>query len=272
MSEESSVLGFDFHCHIDLYSDPAAMVARCASDRIVTLAVTTTPKAWPHNCRWTRTSGYVKAAPGLHPELVGERYHEIGLLETCMKESRLVGEVGLDGSPQHRNSWSKQQEVFARALKCAQRLGGRVVSVHSRRAANEVVSMIAEHTTADRVLCILHWFSGSLRAAQEAAALGCYFSINHRMLEHDPGVALVRALPEDRLLTETDAPFTSQGERKSIPYDVVATAQHLVTVRDCSAEHLRAALEVNSRRVLAFAGFSLNENGLVTVRSSEGAD
>ena len=99
---EKPVKGFDFHCHIDLYPDLPARIAKCASDQIVTLAVTTTPKAWPHNCRWVENSDYIKAAVGLHPELVGERYQEIELLETYIKESNFVGEVGLDGSSQYR--------------------------------------------------------------------------------------------------------------------------------------------------------------------------
>jgi Tat protein secretion system quality control protein TatD with DNase activity len=70
---------------------------------------------------------------GLHPEGVGDRHQEVALLEEYMKESRLVGEIGLDGSPQYRKSWKIQTEVLVRALKSAERLGGRVVSLHSRR-------------------------------------------------------------------------------------------------------------------------------------------
>src|SRR5687768_17992867 len=39
----------DFHCHLDLYPDHAAAVAECERGRIYTLAVTTTPKAWPRS-------------------------------------------------------------------------------------------------------------------------------------------------------------------------------------------------------------------------------
>jgi len=212
---EKPVKGFDFHCHIDLYPDPPAVIAKCTRDQIVTLAVTTTPKAWLHNCRSTETSQYVKAAVGLHPELVGERYQEIELLETYINESNFVGEVGLDGSSQYRGSWKQQIDVFQRALRCSQRLGGRVISIHSRKAAEDVVEMIRKCITPERTRCVLHWFSGSLRTAQAAAALGCYFSVNHRMLENNAGVALLQALPQDRILTETDGPFTSLGARKS---------------------------------------------------------
>jgi len=64
----------------------------------------------------------------------------------------LVGEIGLDGSPQYRKHWNRQTEVFVRALTAAERVGGRVVSIHSRRAANEFVSCLEQHTTRARLL------------------------------------------------------------------------------------------------------------------------
>lgn len=246
--------GFDFHCHVDLFPDPPSVIAASETGRIVTVAVTTTPKAWPQNRRWTRDSAYVHAAVGLHPELVGERYGEVALLEEYIGECRLVGEIGLDGSPQHRKSWPMQGEVFARAVRRAQELGERVLSIHSRRAADEVVRVLASHTRPGRVLSILHWFSGSAAAAQKAVRLGCYFSINPRMLEREAGIGLVRSLPRDRLLTETDAPFTSRGGRTSSPADSLLVAQELAHALNMDLAELHSVLQDNAARVLAFAG------------------
>lgn len=248
------IRGFDFHCHVDLYPDPTRVIAACERKGIVTLAVTTTPKAWLQNRRWTRGSRYVFPALGLHPELVGERHHEIALLEEHMKESRLIGEIGLDGSRQYQKSWQAQVEVFTRALAAAQHLGGRVLSIHSRRAESKVVESLKEYTTADRVLPILHWFSGSITVGHKAASIGCYFSINQHMLEHERGRRFVKSLPEDRLLTETDAPFTSMGDRKSEPADVIMTTERLAVARGVSVADLKRILRSNAMRVFYFIG------------------
>jgi TatD DNase family protein len=258
--EKMQIKGCDFHCHVDLYRDPETLITSCEGNQIVTFAVTTTPKAWPQNRSWTADSLYVHPAVGLHPELVGERYAEISLLEEYIKESRLVGEVGLDGSPQHRRSWAMQMEVLVRALTGAQRLGGRVVSIHSRRAAKEVIRCLEEQTTSDRVLPILHWFSGSIAEARKGADLGCYFSINHRSLDHPTGMALVRSLPEDRLLTETDAPFSAIGDRQAEPSDVIATVDRVAAVRGVGVPEMTRLIMINAQRVLAFAGLNVEAN------------
>ena len=251
------VRGFDFHCHADLFPNPPAMIAACERNRIVTLAVTTTPKAWKQNRRWTSESPYVHAAIGLHPELVAERSAEIGLLEDRIKETRLVGEVGLDGTPPHRRSMALQADVFGRALAAAQRLGGRVVSIHSRRAGRDVLAFVRERTTRDRVLPILHWFSESPALARQAMENGCYFSVNSRMLDHDSGRALVRDLPAARILTESDAPFTSADPERNEPGDMVGLSERLAVLRAVSVREMKHTLAANAERVCAFAGIDL---------------
>jgi len=258
MNVPKQVRGVDFHCHVDLYPNPTEMIAACDSARIVTLAVTTTPRAWFQNQRWTKLSRYVIPALGLHPELVSKRHREITLLEEHIEMSRFVGEVGLDGRPQFRKSWQLQAEVFVRALSAAERYGGRVVSIHSRRAAGEVVRCIERNTTSENVLAILHWFSGSVTVGCKATELGCYFSINHQTLESERGLNLVKSLPEDRLLTETDGPLTFMGNRKSEPQDVTVTTERLADARGLSVATMRDVLTENARRVLRFANVRLD--------------
>ncbi len=245
--------GFDFHCHVDLLPNPVATIAACDRDRVFTLAVTTTPKAWAQNHRWTEGSRYVHAALGLHPELAGERHTEIDLLERLMTETAFLGEIGLDGSPKNRNSLQIQREVFTSILRTAQRLGRRVASIHSRRAAREVLACLAEYTTPQRVLPVLHWFSDTMALARQAAEQGCYFSINHRMLNSRSGAALVRELPASRILTETDAPFANWTDRESEQLDVVRTAKEIAGVRSVPLEGMASILAANADRVLAFA-------------------
>lgn len=258
----AAVKGFDLHCHVDLLPDPVAYIAECDRDRILTLAVTTTPRAWPQNRRWTERSGFVVPALGLHPELVGLRHSEVSLVEQFMEESPFVGEIGLDGSPFCRDTLPIQKEVFSRILVSAERLGARVLSIHSRRAGREVLAALIEHTTPERVLPILHWFSDRTAAAAEAADFGCYFSINRRMCDSETGRAVIRNAPADRLLTESDAPFLRAGSRNSKPADVTETIVRLAEVRNVPVEEMRRTVASNAERVFAFAGVGIPVSSL----------
>ena len=249
--------GFDFHCHVDLHPDPVAVVAECEKRKVGVLAVTTTPRAWSQNCVWTLNSNFVHACIGLHPELVKDRYHEVERLEETIGHCRLLGEIGLDGSPQHRSSYYQQQEVFGRVLDAAQRHGGRVATIHSRRASRDVINAIEARTDPSRVLCLLHWFSGSSADIRRAVSAGCYFSVNSAMLNHDRGRALVQNLPQERVLTESDSPFVEINNRKSVPWDVLDTQRLLAALHGKSAEDLKQPLTDNARRVMRFAGIEV---------------
>ena len=254
------IRGFDFHCHPDLHPDPVSIFTRCREEKIVTLAVTTTPKAWEQNCIWAKNNDYVHVALGLHPELVSERYDEADLMICLMNESRFIGEIGLDGSPKYKESYAKQQQIFGGALDTAQGLSRRVLTIHSRRAAHDVITMIQKQTTPERVRCILHWFSGTISEAEKAIEIGCYFSINHKMLSYDRGRKLVQILPLDLILTETDSPFTSVDRRKSHPWDVIVTTTQLAELRGIHRNVMQSILQDNASEVFSFAGVNLPSN------------
>jgi TatD DNase family protein len=67
---------------------------------------------------------------------------------------------------------------------------------------------------------VLHWFTGTAAEAKRAVDLGCYFSVNAEMLANEKRAAITKALPLDRVLTETDGPFTQTAARPTVPSDV----------------------------------------------------
>ncbi|WP_106755029.1 Qat anti-phage system TatD family nuclease QatD [Pannonibacter carbonis] len=250
MTDTTQAVGVDFHCHLDLYPDFEAAIAKAEAARIYTLTVTTTPKAWPRNHELTRQTRFVRAALGLHPQLIAERAGELPLWERHLSETRYVGEVGLDAGPRFYKSLDTQKQVFRRVLQCCADAGGKILTVHSVRSAAQVLDMIEEHLPRDRGTAILHWFTGSRSEAKRAVALGCYFSVNAEMVRTDRGRALVAELPTDRILTETDGPFTQVHGRPSEPSDVEATATSLARVLGLSPEAVGKKVQSNLRTLL----------------------
>ena len=244
----------DFHCHLDLFKDMGSAVRDADAAGIYTLTVTTTPQAWPRNYDLTRQTRFVRSALGLHPQLVAERSSEIELWEEYLPQARYVGEVGLDAGPRYFRSIDLQKQVFTRVLqKCAE-AGGRVLTVHSVRSAKKVLDLVESHLPRERGQIVLHWFTGSKSEARRAVDLGCYFSINGAMLRNDRGRDLVSSLPSDRLLTETDAPFTQVEGRQTTPNDVQGTVEALASLRGNTPAEMAQTISSNLSTMLHLIG------------------
>lgn len=241
----------DFHCHLDLYPDHAAAVERCERDGVFTLTVTTTPKAWPRNHELASTTRHVRAALGLHPQLIAERAHEIQLWEELLPRTRYIGEVGLDAGPRFYKSFETQKEVFARVLSLCAAAGDKIVTTHSVRATKIVLDMIEQFMPPSRGRVVLHWFTGTVAEAKRAVDLGCYFSVNTEMLANEKRAAITRALPLHRVLTETDGPFTQTSGHPATPSDVWVAVEGLARLHGISYSDMSATILRNLKGLLA---------------------
>ncbi len=245
MNDKSPAKGVDFHCHLDLYPDHAAAIAQAESAGVYTLTVTTTPRAWPRNRELTEKTHYVRAALGLHPQLAEERADELPLWERYLSETRYVGEVGLDAGPRYYKSLDIQKRVFRTVLERCAEAGGKILTVHSVRTAGAVLEMIAKYLPAARGTVVLHWFTGSRSEARQAVALGCYFSVNTEMTRNERGRALIADLPVERLLTETDGPFTRIHGRPSHPMDALIVVDAIAQTRGTTSAIIAGAVRTN---------------------------
>jgi len=235
----------DLHCHLDLYPDHQAAVRDAEETGVFTLAVTTTPRAWPRNHELAQRTKYVRAALGLHPQLVAERASEIELWERYLPETRYVGEVGLDAGPRFYKSLDLQQQIFQHVLRRCAEAGDKIITIHSVRAVKEVLDHVESFLPRSRGKIVLHWFTGSKAEAQRALELGCYFSINAAMLRSGRHASMTAVIPLDRLLTETDGPFTKTDERPSRPADVGVVVEALGRLHGMTASAIAATIRAN---------------------------
>lgn len=215
------------------------------------LAVTTTPSAWSGTERIVKESSRVRTALGLHPQIAHERKAELALFEQLLPQVRYVGEIGLDGGPELRSHWLDQLKVFTSILGLCQQAGGRVMSIHSRRAATAVLDAIEQFPGAG--VPMLHWFSGSQRELSRAIEMGCWFSVGPAMLVGAKGRSLVAQMPRDRVLTETDGPFAQVDGTALLPWDVDTAVRALADLWDESETLIARQLSSNLRKIVQAA-------------------
>lgn len=237
----------DFHAHLDLYPDPQATARECVARDLYVLSVTTTPSAWAGTAALARDAPRIRTALGLHPQIAHERKSELPLFERLLPRVRYVGEIGLDGGPEYRRHWPDQEQVFSRVLELCERAGGRIMTIHSRRAATQVLDALEAWPGAG--IAILHWFSGSQKELSRAVNLGCWFSVGPAMLVGEKGCSLAAKMPRDRVLTESDGPFAQVDGRAALPWDADRAVEALAQIWSEPVDVLRGRLLHNLRRL-----------------------
>jgi TatD DNase family protein len=236
----------DTHCHLDLYTDPVMAITETNAHRVMTIAVTNIPSVFSHLLKMVGDTAHIRVALGLHPELVHERRGELPLFRQLVSRTRYIGEVGLDYVTPDNDRRRLQRESLTSIVEWCAEAANKIVTVHSRRAADDVVDVFGVFSGT----FILHWYSGSSKALQRALVNGAYVSVNPAMLQSARTMSLLLQVPRDRVLTETDGPFVAVDRRPARPADVEVAVRGLATLWNVDPQEARAIVYENFVHIL----------------------
>ena len=89
----------------------------------------------------------------------------------------------------------------------------KILSIHSRKAEEDVLEILSQCNVKN---FILHWYTGDFAALTCFLNQGAYFSINSEMFKSKRILKFLELVPKDRILVETDAPYTLKQQEEYI--------------------------------------------------------
>lgn len=252
----------DAHAHLtdERYDDLEDVVAR-AKEQGVGRIVCSAYNLWSSEkaVELAKKFDEVFANVGLHPENVDE----LGLTEqekeayferlyALSKQEKVVaiGEIGLDYHFRDDNK-ELQKEVFIKQIEFANEAGLPIV-VHSRDAIGDTIEILKQHPPKQESL--LHCYAGSLESAEIFMKLGFSFSFGGVItFKNAKNVAsVVKGLPIERILLETDCPYLSpvpfRGKRNE-PKNVAYVADMIAKIKGLTMEEVASITTQNAERI-----------------------
>ncbi len=246
----------DTHCHLDMEqfdADREDVIKRAevrGLEAIVTVG--SDLRGALAAIELARKHPFIYAAIGIHPhDAHGFSDIVYADLKKWSEDKKVVaiGETGLDYHYDH-SPQNVQREVFGRHLQLAGEVGLPVI-VHSREADADTLAILKEFGTTRGVL---HCFSGTWESAEEAMSMGLYISVagpvtfrkSVRLRE------IVRMIPDDYLLAETDAPYLSPEPfrgRRNEPAYLEYTLKRIAEIRGISFEDIVRITSLNAKRL-----------------------
>jgi TatD DNase family protein len=228
---------YDTHFHLDLQESRNEILREIEGNKIYTIAVTNLPPLY-EKLKREINSRYVRIALGFHPELINQYQKYIPDMWRLLPEAKYIGEVGIDLKTK-KESKDLQVSFFKELIERCNNIGNKILSVHSRMAASEVVSIIGNKFNGK---VVLHWYSGTKQVQMQAINNGCYFSINYAMLFSDSGKRIINNIPENKILIETDSPFTQINGQIFKPSNIEKIVEKLAEVNGTSKDYMQNIL------------------------------
>jgi TatD DNase family protein len=246
----------DSHCHLDFpdfAAERAAVVARaCAAGIGAMLTICTRLDQFDGVRAIAEADRRIWCSVGAHPhEAEDHAALSAGELSLLAQHERVVGigETGLDFYYDH-SPHDVQERVF-RAHIAASRATGLPLIVHAREADGQIAAILSDERPPPGVL---HCFTGGRGLAEAALSLGFYISISGIVTFKNADALrdVVRDIPLDRLLVETDAPYLApvpHRGRRNEPAFVAATAAAVALLKGVQPDLLAATTTDNFFRL-----------------------
>lgn len=197
---------------------------------------------------------FIYIALGIHPEYA-DKMHE-GILDKIRLLSKnkkvvAIGEIGLDyyyGDPPR----DIQREWFERQIELAKELSLPII-IHDRDAHEDTVKIIKK-TNANEIGGIFHCFSGSTEMAMDMLDYNFHISIGGVVTFKNAKkvVEVVKAVPLDKLLIETDCPYLApepfRGKRNNSGY-LIRTIDKIAEIKGISAQEVADITFSNAKKL-----------------------
>lgn len=239
----------DSHCHLNykgLVEEQQAVLARARARGVTAmLNIATRESEWDDVLATAEREPDVWATVGIHPHEADQHPHiDTAKLVARAQHPRIagIGETGLDYFYDHSDR--TRQQVSFRAHIAAARDARVPIIVHTRDAEDDTAAILEDELGKGAFTGVIHCFTGTRAFAERAMALGFHISIsgivtfkNARDLQETAA-----ALPRERLLVETDAPFLAPVPHRGKtgePSFVADTAAFLAGLRGETVEELQ---------------------------------
>ncbi len=249
----------DSHCHLsfEVYDDERERIIAEARQRNVGLIlnVATEPKEYADMVGIIEKYPFIYGAYGIHPESV-EPDNIITLPDLLQSLHHLkiigVGETGLDYHYENVDR-KYQQESFMIHIEAARQTDMPLI-IHTRDADADLKAILTEQMLYKPFKGMIHCFSSSEGLAKTAIDLGLYISVSGIITfkKAEELRAIVKKLPLEALLVETDAPFLApvpyRGKRNE-PAFVVETFKALAQIKEVKEDVLEKQLMLNFKHL-----------------------
>ncbi|MCR4327639.1 MAG: TatD family hydrolase [Nanoarchaeota archaeon] len=241
----------DVHAHMDFL--PEEKLIKTEKNKRIRLVLSNSVnlESCKKNLEISKKFSKIKLVAGLYPEddLDLKKYEEFEEFVLKNKKNVIaIGEIGIDKT--EKLEFELQKKVFIKQLTLAKKLKIPVI-IHSRKSELEALDILEDYK--NKLKIVLHCFSGNFSLIRKGIEIGCFFSIPTNVVRSEHFQKMVREVPKEKILTETDSPHLSPfKEEENEPSFISESIKKMAEIWSVSEDKVEKQIEKNFKECFGF--------------------
>ncbi|MBL4938598.1 TatD family hydrolase [Clostridium sp. YIM B02515] len=238
----------DAHNHLDFYGknlDKALNIIK--QNNIITLGCAMDVQTYLFTKEINKDNPLIIPCFGIHPWKADENFMNLDSFEQYIKESKVIGEIGLDYHwVLEKEKYPYMRQVFSYFLKMAYKYN-KITNIHTKGAEEEIYESIKKY---ELKTPIIHWYSGPLDTMKKLLDYGCYFTTSVDIGYSKLTEEIVKTLPLNRILTETDGPTSLEwvNGQYGYPDEVKNIVNQIAIIKNLPYEEVKHTIAENFKK------------------------
>lgn len=242
----------DFHSHIDFYKDNelAKVYDDINKNNLKVISCAMDEESYNKNLEFSKICSNIIPTFGIHPWKVTSKVPNLDIYDNHIKNSKIIGEVGLDFHwVEDKSTFEPQIEVFKHFVKKAKTYD-KFLNIHTKGAEELVYDILARENMLEK--SIIHWYSGDFHTLKKFIDAESYFTLSVDINYSPKSKEIARLVPLNHILAETDGPTALEWVNGiyGMPSEIINVYDGISNAKNISLDELKYHIQNNYNNIL----------------------
>lgn len=242
----------DFHNHIDFYKNEELqkVYKDIEKNNIKVISCAMDEESYKNNLRFSKECDRIIPTFGIHPWRVTKEIPNLDIYDDYIKNSKMIGEVGLDFHwVEDKSTFEPQVKVFKHFVKKAKKYD-KYLNIHTKGAEELIYDILYKENMLEK--SIIHWYSGDSHTLNKFIDANSLFTISVDINYSEKTKEIAKLIPISNILAETDGPTALEWVNGvyGMPSEIINVYNGICDVKNIDDSELKYYINKNYNDII----------------------
>lgn len=242
----------DFHNHIDFYKNKELqkVYKDIEKNNIKVISCAMDEESYKNNLRFSKECDRIIPTFGIHPWRVTKEILNFDIYDDYIKNSKMIGEVGLDFHwVEDKSTFEPQVKVFKHFVKKAKKYD-KYLNIHTKGAEELIYNILYKENMLEK--SIIHWYSGDSHTLNKFIDANSLFTISVDINYSEKTKEIAKLIPISNILAETDGPTALEWVNGvyGMPSEIINVYNGICGVKNIDDSELKYYINKNYNDII----------------------